>query len=81
MNMDTNNKRPSDILIVSAARTPVGKFNGGLSSLSATDLGAAAVKTAVARAGVDPTTVYEAIMGNVVAAGVGQAPARRSNWG
>jgi acetyl-CoA C-acetyltransferase len=76
--MDTNNKRPSVILIVSAARTPVGKFNGGLSSLSATDLGAEAVKTAVGRAGVDPATVYEAIMGNVVAAGVGQAPARQA---
>jgi len=76
--MSTNDKRPSDILIVGAARTPVGKFNGALSTLSATDLGAAAVKTAVARAAVDPTTVYEVIMGNVVTAGVGQAPARQA---
>jgi acetyl-CoA C-acetyltransferase len=76
--MSTNDKRPSDILIVAAARTPVGKFNGALSTLRATDLGAAAVKAAVARAAVDPETIYEVIMGNVVTAGVGQAPARQA---
>jgi acetyl-CoA C-acetyltransferase len=76
--MSTNDKRPSDILIVAAARTPVGKFNGVLSTLRATDLGAAAVKAAVARAAVDPETIYEVIMGNVVTAGVGQAPARQA---
>jgi acetyl-CoA C-acetyltransferase len=76
--MSTNGKRPSDILIVGAARTPVGKFNGALSSLSATDLGAAAVKAAVTRANINPETVYEVIMGNVVTAGVGQAPARQA---
>ena len=76
--MNTNGKRPSDVLIVGAARTAVGKFNGAFSSLSATDLGGAAVQTAVSRAGIDPTTIYEVIMGNVVSAGVGQAPARQA---
>jgi acetyl-CoA C-acetyltransferase len=76
--MNTNGKRPSDVVIVGAARTPVGKFNGALSALSATDLGAAAVEAAVNRSGIDPASVYEVIMGNVVSAGVGQAPARQA---
>lgn len=67
-----------DIVIVGAARTPVGKFMGGLGSLSATDLGGIAVKEAMLRSGVDPETVYETVMGNVVTAGVGQAPARQA---
>ena len=69
---------PQDVVIVGAARTPTGRFMGGLSSLSATDLGATAVAAAVQRAGIDPATVYEVIMGNVVQAGVGQAPARQA---
>ena len=67
-----------DVVIVSAVRTPVGKFQGGLSSLSATQLGAIAVKEAVRRAGIDPATVDECIMGNVVSAGLGQNPARQA---
>ncbi|MCB0035448.1 MAG: acetyl-CoA C-acetyltransferase [Anaerolineales bacterium] len=75
----TNNKR--EAVIVGAARTPVGRFQGGLSSLSATELGAIAVKEALQRSGVDPSTVYEVIMGNVVSAGVGQAPGRQAALG
>ena len=76
--MNTNGKRPSDVLIVGAARTAVGKFNGAFSSLSATDLGGVAVQTAVTRAGIDPQAIYEVIMGNVVSTGLGQAPARQA---
>lgn len=75
----TNNKR--EAVIVGAARTPVGRFQGGLSGLSATELGAIAVKEALQRSGVDPHTVYEVIMGNVVGAGVGQAPGRQAALG
>jgi acetyl-CoA C-acetyltransferase len=64
--------------LVSAVRTPIGKFLGGLSSLSAPQLGAIVVKEAVARAGVKPEHVDEAIMGCVVQAGLGQAPARQA---
>jgi acetyl-CoA C-acetyltransferase len=67
-----------DAVIVSAVRTPTGKFLGSLKDLSATDLGALAVREAVRRAGIDPAAVDECIMGNVVSAGVGQAPARQA---
>ena len=67
-----------DAVIVSAVRTPTGRFLGGLKDLSATELGALAVREAVARAGIDPATVDECIMGNVVSAGLGQAPARQA---
>jgi acetyl-CoA C-acetyltransferase len=67
-----------DAVIVSAVRTPTGKFLGGLKSFSATELGALVVREAVARAGIDPTSVDECIMGNVVSAGLGQAPARQA---
>jgi acetyl-CoA C-acetyltransferase len=67
-----------DAVIVSAVRTPTGKFLGGLRSLSATELGALVVREAIARAGVDPASVDECIMGNVVSAGLGQAPARQA---
>lgn len=73
-----NEKKGSDIVIAGAARTPTGRFNGALSSLSATDLGAEAIQAVIARSGVDPETVYEAIMGIVVSAGAGQAPARQA---
>src|SRR5262245_9314585 len=67
-----------DIVIVSAARTAIGKFQGAYKDLSATDLGAAAVRAAVARAGIDGAIVDECIMGNVIGAGLGQAPARQA---
>ena len=67
-----------DAVIVSAVRTPVGKFQGALSGLSATQLGAIAVREAVKRAKIDPAQVEECIMGNVVSAGLGQNPARQA---
>jgi len=63
--------RDHDIVIVSAARTPIGKFQGAYKDLSATDLGAAAVRAAMARTGIDAALVDECIMGNVVGAGLG----------
>ncbi len=70
---------PSRIpVIVSGARTPVGRFLGGLSPLAATQLGAQAVKAAVERSGIDPELVDEVILGNVVQGGGGQAPARQA---
>ena len=65
-------------VIVSAARTPIGKFLGGLASLSAPELGAVAVRAAVQRAGISPDDVEEVILGNVIQGGVGQAPARQA---
>jgi acetyl-CoA C-acetyltransferase len=67
-----------EAVIVSAVRTPTGKFLGALKDLTAPDLGAIVVREAVKRAGVDPDLVEECIMGNVVSAGVGQAPARQA---
>jgi acetyl-CoA C-acetyltransferase len=71
-------KKMDQPVILSAVRTPVGKFLGALSSLSATELGAKAIAEAVRRAGIDPVSVDEAIMGNVVQAGLGQNPARQA---
>jgi acetyl-CoA C-acetyltransferase len=70
--------KETEAVILSAARTPIGKFQGALSSVPATQLGAIAVKAAVARAGINPVEIEEVIMGNVVQAGEGQAPARQS---
>src|SRR5947208_443716 len=67
-----------DAVILSGCRTPVGKFQGGLSDLSATQLGAIVVREAVKRAGIDAAQVDECIMGNVVSAGLGQNPARQA---
>jgi len=67
-----------EAVIVSACRTPTGKFLGSLKGFSATDLGALVVRESVRRAGVDPASVDECIMGNVVSAGLGQAPARQA---
>ena len=67
-----------DVVIISAVRTPVGKFQGSLSDLSATQLGALAVAEAVKRAHIEPKQVDECIMGNVVTAGLGQNPARQA---
>jgi acetyl-CoA C-acetyltransferase len=68
-------------VIVSAVRTPIGKFLGTLSSIPATDLGAIAVREAVERSGVAPDQVDEVIMGNVVGAGLGQNPGRQAAMG
>jgi acetyl-CoA C-acetyltransferase len=65
-------------VIVSAVRTPTGKFLGGLKELTAPQLGAMVVREAVRRAGIEPDTIEECIMGNVVSAGLGQAPARQA---
>ena len=65
-------------VIVAAARTPIGKFLGGLAPLTAPDLGAIAIRAAVERSGVPKEDIEEVIMGNVVQGGVGQAPARQS---
>ena len=72
-----NNK----VVIVSAARTPIGSFMGSLSSLTATQLGSAAIKGALNKIKLDPSLVQEVYMGNVVQAGVGQAPARQAALG
>ena len=66
------------VVIVSAARTPIGSFMGALSSVAAPHLGAAAIKGALAKIQLDPNLVDEVLMGNVVQAGVGQAPARQA---
>ena len=67
-----------EAVIISAARTPTGKFQGALKGFTAPELGAIAIKEAVKRAGVDPAKVDEVIMGCVVQAGIGQAPARQA---
>src|SRR3954453_2660225 len=67
-----------DVVIISGCRTPVGKFQGSLSDLKATELGAIVVREAVKRANLDPKQVNECIMGNVVSAGRGQNPARQA---
>ncbi len=75
MSPDNHNQ---DAVILSAVRTPMGRYQGALAGLSATELGAAAVRAAVERAGIDASRIDEVLMGNVVAAGVGQAPARQA---
>jgi acetyl-CoA C-acetyltransferase len=69
---------PCDAVIVSAVRTPIGRFQGTLVPLSASDLGAVAIRAALARAGADAASVDEVLMGNVIQAGQGQAPARQA---
>jgi acetyl-CoA C-acetyltransferase len=69
----------SPVYIVSAARTPIGSFLGALSSVRAPDLGAAAIRGALSRAKVGADTVQEVFMGNVLSAGIGQAPARQAS--
>src|SRR5262245_25852426 len=68
-----------DVVILSAARTPLGSFLGKLSSVPAPALGAAAIRGALSRAGVRPDDVEQVIMGNVLQAGIGQAPARQAS--
>jgi acetyl-CoA C-acetyltransferase len=77
--MPTNESDP--IVILSYARTPMGSFQGALSPLSATELGATAVKAAVERAGLSGDQVDKVFMGNVLSAGLGQAPARQAALG
>ena len=67
-----------DVVIISACRTPVGKFQGSLADLSATQLGAIVVREATKRAKLDPKQIDECIMGNVISAGLGQNPARQA---
>src|SRR6188474_403370 len=67
-----------DAFLLSAARTPIGKFLGGLSELSAPELGAAALREALRRGNVPPDRVDEVILGHVLQAGVGQNPARQA---
>lgn len=69
------------VVIVSSARTPIGSFMGSLSSLTATELGSVAIKGALEKIKLDPSLVSEVYMGNVVQAGVGQAPARQAALG
>ena len=68
----------TEVVIVSAVRTPIGSFGGVLSTLTATELGAAAIRGALSRAGIRPELVEEVYMGNVVSANVGQAPAKQA---
>lgn len=72
---------PREVVVVAIARTPLGSFQGALSSLTAPQLGAMAIHAAVERAGIKPEQVEEVIMGNVLQAGVGQAPARQAAIG
>ncbi len=68
----------NDVVIAAAVRTPMGSFNGALSSVSATRLGAIAIRGALEKAGIDPAQVQEVFMGSVLQAGLGQAPARQA---
>ncbi|HBA27477.1 MAG TPA: acetyl-CoA C-acetyltransferase [Nitrospinae bacterium] len=70
-----------NVVIASAVRTPVGCFNGGLSSISATRFGSIVIAEAIKRAGIKPADVDEVIMGNVLSAGLGQSPARQASIG
>ena len=72
------NSKFDEEVIISAVRTPIGSFGGALSSLSATQLGAAAIKGAVEKAGIKSEEVNEVYMGNVLQANLGQAPARQA---
>src|SRR5687767_4804701 len=79
--MASNGKSARDAVILGGARTPMGKFLGALSSLSAAELGQVAVRAAVERSGIDGADVSELILGNVVSAGVGQALPRQVSIG
>src|SRR6516225_10769143 len=70
-----------NLVILSAARTPIGSFLGKLSALPAPALGSIAIRAALERAGVKPEEVEQVIMGNVLQAGIGQAPARQASLG
>ena len=68
----------NEVVIVSAVRTPIGSFLGGLQNVKATELGSIVIKAALEKAGVNPSEVDEVIMGNVLQAGLGQNPARQA---
>lgn len=76
--MDLNS---NEVVIVAAARTPMGGFQGDLSSLTAPELGSVAISAVLKRSGLDASEVDEVLMGNVLSAGVGQAPARQAALG
>ena len=78
MSNDSNNAAADPVVIVGAARTPMGGFQGDFSSLSAHDLGGVAIKAAVERSGISPDAVTEVLFGNCLMAGQGQAPARQA---
>ena len=67
-----------DSYLISAARTPIGQFLGSFSNFSATDLGGVAIQSALQKSGLSAEQIDEVIMGNVIQAGVGQAPARQA---
>ena len=71
----------NEVLIASAVRTPIGSFRSNLSSLPATKLGSIAIQAAISRAGLRPEQIQEVYMGNVLSAGMGQAPARQATLG
>ena len=71
----------TDVVIASAARTPVGAFNGGLSSVPASYLGSVAIREAISRAGIEPGEVDEVVLGQILTAGAGQNPARQAAIG
>jgi len=68
----------NEVYIISAVRTPIGSFGGSLRSLSATELGAIAIKGSIEKSGVNPQIIDEVIMGCVIQAGLGQAPTRQA---
>src|SRR5918993_4672547 len=78
--MVANHQPNGQVFIVSAARTPIGKFGGALAAVPATELGGVAIRAAVGRAGMDPATavIDDVLMGQVLQAGAGQAPARQA---
>jgi acetyl-CoA C-acetyltransferase len=76
--MTPNGKKNNDAVILSGARTPIGKFNGALANVEVTRLGAAAVKAAVERAAINVNDIDEVLIGQVVAAGAGQSPGRQA---
>ena len=67
-----------EVVILSAVRTPIGKYGKALADIKATELGAIAVRAATEKAGIDVKDVYECLMGNVISAGLGQNPARQA---
>ena len=70
-----------DVYLLSAARTPIGGFGGALAGLTAPELGAKAIRAAIERAGAPAEAIEQVIMGNVIASGLGQAPARQAGLG